>query len=84
MVDADGPRMSPLCRSVTRDGHTVQVEIYEGDAGKWILEVVDEFNASTVWHEQFATDQAALDELNRTLLEEGIASLIGSGGSLEP
>jgi hypothetical protein len=70
-------KASRLSQSITRDGHTVQVEIYEGDGGKWILEVVDEFNGSTVWDDQFETDQAALDEVHKTIAEEGIGSLIG-------
>ena len=72
------PAMSPLCQSLTRDGHTVQIEIYQGDdPGKWILEVVDEFGNSTVWDDQFDSDQQALDEVHETVREEGIESLIG-------
>ena len=71
------PKMSPLCQSLTRDGHTVQIEIFQGDSGKWILEVVDQVGNSTVWDDQFDTDQQALDELHRTVVEEGIKSLIG-------
>jgi len=74
-------RMSSLCRAVSRDGQTVQIEIYEGDDGKWILEVVDEFNNSTVWNDQFNTDQQALDEAHKTITEEGIESLIGPPAS---
>jgi hypothetical protein len=72
--------MSPLCQTITRAGRTVRVEIYQGDPGAWILEVVDEFGNSTVWDDQFKTDQQALDEANRTILEEGIESLIGEAG----
>ena len=75
------PEMSPLCQSLTRDGHTVRIEIFQGDSGKWILEVVDEFNNSTVWDDQFDTDQQALDELHSTVKEEGIESLIGPPSS---
>ena len=71
------PKMSPLSQSIARDGHTVRVEIYEGDEGKWILEVVDEFDGSTVWDDQFHTDQAALDEVHKTIAEDGIESLVG-------
>ena len=71
------PKMSPLCQSLTRDGHTVQIDIYEGDPGKWILEVVDALGNSTVWDDQFDTDQQALDELHKTIREEGIESLVG-------
>lgn len=73
--------MSPLCQSCERDGRAVQVEIYEGDSKKWILEVVDEFNNSTLWQEQFDTDQLALEEVLKTVEEEGIESLIGPPSS---
>ena len=68
--------MSPLCRSVTDKGHTVQLEIYRGPDSAWTLEVVDAFNNSTVWDDLFATDQAALDEGLRTIREEGIEALV--------
>lgn len=41
------------------------------------LEVVDQYNTSTVWDDEFDTDQAALDEALHTLREEGIDSLSG-------
>jgi hypothetical protein len=67
---------SPLSQTLSRDGHTISVDIYRGDSG-WILEVVDEHNNSTVWEDEFDTDQAALDELHATLQSEGIQALIG-------
>src|ERR1035437_5165347 len=71
------PKHSPLAQSVTRDGKTVSVEIYEDGEGGWLLEVVDEFKNSTVWDEPFATDQEALDEALKTIAGDGIHSLIG-------
>ena len=56
----------------------MDIEIYEGDSGKWILEVVDKYGNSTVWDEQFSSDQAALDEAMKVIREEGIESLVGS------
>lgn len=70
-------RMSPLCQSVTRDGRTVQLDIYEDGEGGWLLEVVDEYNNSTVWDDPFETDQEALNEALDTIEKEGIAVLIG-------
>jgi hypothetical protein len=70
-------KMSALCRPVTRDGKTVQVDIYEDGTGWWILEVVDEYNNSTVWDDPFKTDQDALEEALAAIEEEGIDSLIG-------
>ena len=70
-------KMSPLCQKVESNGKSVEVEIYGNGDGKWILEVVDEFNNSTVWDDAFPTDQAALDELNDTIKTDGIECLIG-------
>ncbi len=72
------PRHSPLCQSVTRDGKTVQVEIYDDGEGGWLLEVVDDYGNSTVWDDPFVTDQDALDEVLTTINEDGMDSLIGA------
>ena len=63
---------------MTRDGKTVQVDIYGDGEGGWLLEVIDEYGNSSVWDDPFATDQGALDEVLKTISEEGIDSLIGS------
>jgi len=72
------PKHSPLAQSVTRDGKTVRVDIYEDGEGGWLLEVVDEYWNSTVWDEPFATDLKALGEALRTIDQEGIDTLIGA------
>lgn len=69
---------SPLSQRVTRNGVTVQIEIYEDGDGRWILEVVDVGNASHVWDEHFETDQQALDEALRALDEEPLEFLGGA------
>ena len=69
--------MSPLCREITRDGTTIQVDIYRGeDESGWILEVIDEENASTVWDEPFATDQEALEVVMEVIEQDGIRSFL--------
>ncbi len=70
--------ISPLSQELTSGGRTVSVEIYrlEGELG-WALEVVDEYNNSTVWDNTFETDSAALIEAKKTILAEGVSSLIG-------
>jgi uncharacterized protein len=79
MTDLDQfPKQSLLAQSVTRDGKTVLVDIYEDGDGGWLLEVVDEYSNSTVWDAPFATDQEALDEALKSIDEDGIDSLIGS------
>ncbi|PPV04967.1 hypothetical protein XbrCFBP1976_19555 [Xanthomonas bromi] len=72
---------SPLCRSISANGHTVQVEIYRGPDTAWTLEVIDASNTSTVWDDLFATDRAALDEVLRTIRDEGIETLVGPAGA---
>jgi uncharacterized protein len=73
----DAPNESPLAQSVTREGKTVRVDIYEDGEGGWLLEVVDGYGNSTVWEDRFESDRAALDEALKTIDEDGIDSLIG-------
>jgi hypothetical protein len=69
--------MSPLCREITGDGIKIHVDIYRGenDSG-WILEVIDEENASTVWDDPFDTDREALDEVMEVIERDGIRSFL--------
>jgi hypothetical protein len=53
-------KYSTLCQKVTSEGKSVQVYIYEDGKGGWILEVVDEYDNSTVWDDPFKTDDEAL------------------------
>lgn len=59
------------------DGHTVEINIYRMPDTKWILEIVDEFNNSTVWDDSFLTDEAALAEALQALKDEGITAFVG-------
>ena len=69
--------MSPLCREISKDGTRIQVDIYRGeDDSSWILEVVDEENASTVWDDPFDTDREALDEVMEVIERYGIRSFL--------
>lgn len=77
MEDDFEVEMSPLSQELTADGKTVTVDIYRGDSGGWILEVIDEFDNSTVWDDEFDTDAAALAEAKATIRDEGIDCLIG-------
>ncbi len=77
MRDDPVPKESPLSQVIERDGHSVNVGIYEDGTGEWLLEVVDAFGNSSVWDQSFKSDQDALDEALKTIREEGIVSLIG-------
>jgi len=68
---------SPLEQTITEDGQSVEINIYRLPESRWTLEVVDQYNNSTVWDDEFESDQDALDEALRTIREEGIGSLIG-------
>ena len=71
--------VSPLSGSFTRDGITVDVLIYRLDVDtSWILEVVDGGDASTVWDDQFATDQVAHEVFLATVESEGLAQIISA------
>ena len=78
MIEEPKLETSPLTQKLSSGGRTISVEIYrlEGEES-WTLEVVDEFNNSTVWDDTFETDSAALTEAKKTVLSEGIRSLIG-------
>lgn len=68
---------SPLSQAITRDGHTLQVDIYRLDEEvDWLLEVVNEEGTSHVWDDRFATDQAALDAVHEAIDEEGVAAFL--------
>jgi hypothetical protein len=64
---------SALSGEFSRDGITVDVQIYRGEEdANWILEVVDAANNSYVWDEQFASDQAAKEEFLASVEREGM------------
>jgi hypothetical protein len=70
--------VSPLSQEISSGGRTVSVEIYrlEGETS-WALEVVDEYNNSTVWDDTFKTESAALTEAKKIVLADGVSSLVG-------
>lgn len=70
--------ISPLSQDVSSGGGTVSVQIYrlEGETS-WVLEIVDKFNNSTVWDDTFTTESTALAEAKKTILAEGVSSVIG-------
>ena len=77
MSDEYAVKMSPLSQAISNGGKTMRIDIYEDESGKWVLEIVDEYNNSTVWDYTFESDSEALTEAKKTILEEGVSSLIG-------
>ena len=78
MTDSDELIYSPLQQIYEAGGYRVDVRIYRLPHTDWALEVVDPYDNSNVWEEEFATDQAEFDEFLRTVREEGIETLIGA------
>ncbi len=64
---------SELGGEFSRDGITVDVQIYRGQEDTtWILEVVDAANNSYVWDVEFLTDQAAMNEFLASVKRAGM------------
>jgi hypothetical protein len=62
----DFPRHLPLYQSVTRDGMTVRVEIYEVGEDGWLLEVVDDYGILRFYNyvnHTFNTDPASFEPI---------------------
>jgi len=78
MTEDDQPLIhSPLSQTLTRDDKSIEVYIYDDGNSGWLLETVDQYGNSVVWDLAFATDTEALDEVLKTIEEEGIDVLIG-------
>jgi hypothetical protein len=79
--DDDEPDVveSPLSGSLTRNGVTVQVDIYAEAGGRWILEIIDAGGNSHVWEDLFDTDEQAMAEAVRAL-DEAPLEFVGHGG----
>jgi hypothetical protein len=71
---------SPLSGSFSRDGETVDVEIYRyaGTQDPWQLVVIDlSSGGCTAWKETFATDQEAYDAFTAMVEAHGMAPFVG-------
>jgi uncharacterized protein len=67
---------SEITKEIEKDGFKVTIEIYKGDEGGWILEIVDDRWNSTVFDDLFPTAKEALDTGIKAIKEEGIQSFI--------
>ncbi|MEJ8675890.1 hypothetical protein [Chromobacterium amazonense] len=68
---------SPLQQKYTSEGKTVEVCIYRLPDTGWTLEIVDEYNNSTIFDGEFESDQEAFDLFLKEVEQEGIESMIG-------
>lgn len=71
-------------KTITAYGKTVTVHTYPGDAGKWLLEIVDQYGNSTCWDDQFDTADAAMHEAAAAIETEGIDAFIGVPNNASP
>ena len=77
MYDENDLIYSPLQQKYTAEGKTVEVCIYRMPDTGWTLEVVDQYNNSTVWNGEFSSDQEAFDLFLEEVNSEGIDAMIG-------
>ncbi|AXE30580.1 hypothetical protein DK842_12105 [Chromobacterium phragmitis] len=77
MYDENDLIESPLQQKYTSEGKTVEVCIYRLPDTGWTLEIVDEYNNSTIFDGEFESDQEAFDLFLKEVEEEGIESMIG-------
>lgn len=71
---------SPLSGSFSRDGETLDLEIYRyaGTEDPWQLVVIDlSSGGCTAWKETFATDQEAYKAFTAMVEADGMASFTG-------
>lgn len=62
---------------VTRNGMTVELCIVRLEHGdEWTLEVVNQNGTSIVWDVPFDSDEAAFEEFERTIAEEGMEAFL--------
>ena len=52
--------------------------------GGWILEIVDEYNNSSVWDDSFETDAAALVEAKKSILRDTASEFVGPEDGKDP
>jgi len=69
---------SEFSQNLSSGGKTLSVKIYriKGTEG-WSLEIVDEYNNSTVWDDLFQSDTAAITEAKKSILEDTAAVFVG-------
>jgi hypothetical protein len=66
--------ISPLSRTVTRDGRTVEVEIYRCGNDPWTFKILNQNGISIQWTEDYDTDEDASRAFDADLEKDGIES----------
>lgn len=68
---------SLLNQKYTKDGKSVEIEIYRMPDTAWNVQVMDTFGNSTVWDDEFESDTDALQFVLAEIERDGIDEFIG-------
>ena len=68
---------SLLDQTYTKDGKSIEIEIYRMLDTAWNVQVVDTFGNSTVWDDEFESDEEALQFVLAEIERDGIDEFIG-------
>ena len=68
---------SLLDQTYTKDGKSIEIEIYRMPDTAWNVQVVDTFGNSTVWDDEFESDEEALQFVLAEIERDGIDEFIG-------
>lgn len=69
--------VSPLSGTVTRDGISVDVQIYRLERDPhWALEVINEAGTSSVWDDLFDTDEKAYAAFQQAAEADGMETFL--------
>jgi hypothetical protein len=68
---------SLLDQTYTKDGKSIEIEIYRMLDTAWNVQVVDTFGNSTVWDDEFESDKEALQFVLAEIERDGIDEFIG-------
>ncbi len=77
--DDDEPALViiPLSTRIENENTFVDIEIYRlEDQDFWTLEVVDELGGSTVWEDEFHSDEVALKAVLSVIEQDGLESFM--------
>ncbi len=67
---------SLLDQTYTKDGKSVEICIYRMPDTPWVVEVIDKFNNSTIWDDEFESDKDALEFVLGEIERDGIDAFI--------
>lgn len=84
MLDEIKIIQSPLEQRYESNGRYLLIQIYRSEDSPWVLEIVDDLGGSTVWDDEFVTDQEALDCAIKEIESVGIESFTNEASPVSP